>query len=146
VPHSRRQRITRIALGVIFFAASEITVARADAVAVVSSKSSITSLSKSQIMDIFLGKRTHFPDGSSAIPIDLVEGSAARDEFYARFADMSPAQVRAYWAKIIFTGRGQPPSTVTTDVEAKKLLLSSPNIIAYIDKSLVDSSVRVLAP
>jgi ABC-type phosphate transport system substrate-binding protein len=121
--------------------------ARADIVAVVSSKSQITTLSKTQVMDIFLGKRTRFPDGSSAIPIDQAEGSAARDEFYSRLADMSPAQVKAFWSRIIFTGRGQPPKAVATGVEAKRLLIADPNTIGYIDQSLVDSSLRVvLAP
>jgi hypothetical protein len=60
---------------------------------------------------------------------------------------MSPAQVKAFWSKIIFTGRGQPPRTAATSLEAKKLLVANPNAISYIDQSLVDSSVRVvLAP
>jgi hypothetical protein len=50
-------------------------------------------------------------------------------------------------SKIIFTGRGQPPKTVATSLEAKKLLVENPNTVGYIDQSLVDSSVRVvLAP
>jgi hypothetical protein len=124
-----------------------VTAVHADIVAVVSSKSPIVTLTKNQVMDIFLGKRTRFPDGSSAIPIDQAEGSAARVEFYTRFADMSPAQVKAFWSKIIFTGRGQPPKTVPSSLEAKKLLIADPSTIGYIDQSLVDSSVRVvLAP
>jgi ABC-type phosphate transport system substrate-binding protein len=116
----------------------------ADTVAVVSSKSPITTLSKSQVADIFLGRRTRFPDASSAVPIDQTEGSAARNEFYTRIADMSPAQVKAFWSKIIFTGRGQPPRTVASGMEAKKALVANPNAIGYIDQSLVDSSVRVV--
>jgi hypothetical protein len=124
-----------------------ISVVHADVVAVVSSKSLVTTLTKTQLMDIFLGRRTRFPDGSSAIPIDQAEGSAARDEFYSRLADMSPAQVKAFWARIIFTGRGQPPKTVATGLEAKRLLIADASAIGYIDQSLVDSSVRVvLAP
>jgi hypothetical protein len=57
---------------------------------------------------------------------------------------MSAAQVKAFWSKIIFTGRGQPPKTVATSREAKQLLVASPNAISYIDQSLVDSSVRVV--
>src|ERR1700689_5863641 len=109
-----------------------ISVARADVVAVVSSRSPITALTKNQIVDIFLGKRTLFPDGTSAIPIDQIEGSATRDAFYIRFAGMSPAQVKAFWSRIIFTGRGQPPRRVATGVETKNLLASNPNAIGYV--------------
>src|ERR1700689_3137282 len=83
----------------------------ADVVAVVSSTSTITSLSNAQVTDIFFGKVSRFPNGTLAVPIDQVEGSPARDEFYATFASKSAAQVKSLWAKIIFTGRGQPPRT-----------------------------------
>jgi ABC-type phosphate transport system substrate-binding protein len=148
VTRSIVQRIYRIGLtSLACILCLGVSVVRADIVAVVSSKSPITTLSKNQVIDIFLGKRTRFPDGSSAIPIDQSEGSAARVEFYTRFADMSPAQVKAFWSKIIFTGRGQPPRTVASSLEAKKLLIADPSTIGYIDQSLVDANVRVvLAP
>ena len=62
--------------------------------------------------DIFLGRATRFPNGLLAVPIDQVEGSAAREEFYTRFVGKSAAQMKAYWSKIIFTGRGQPTSAI----------------------------------
>lgn len=118
--------------------------ASADVVAVVSSKSSVTALSKNQIVDIFLGKTSHFPDGDQAVPIDQVEGSAARDEFYARFSGKSAAQIKAHWSKIIFTGRGQPPKEVSSSIEVKNQVAQNPKSIGYIERSLVDGSVRVL--
>jgi ABC-type phosphate transport system substrate-binding protein len=119
----------------------------ADIVAVVAAGSPIASLSKTQVIDIFLGKRTRFPDGSDAVPIDQTEGSVARDEFYLQLAAMSPAQVQAFWSKIIFTGRGQPPRIANTVLELKKLLLANPNAIGYLDRSVLDSSFKVvLAP
>jgi hypothetical protein len=124
-----------------------ISAVSAEVIVVVSSKSPATTLSRNQVLDIFLGKRTRLPDGSSVVPIDQNEGAAARGEFYVRFAGMSPAQVKAFWAKIIFTGRGQPPIAVATSLEVKKLLLANPNAIGYIDQTMMDSTLRVvLAP
>jgi ABC-type phosphate transport system substrate-binding protein len=120
--------------------------AAADVVAVVSSTSAVTSLSKAQVADIFLGKVSRFPNGSPAIAIDHVEGSAERDEFYVTYAGKSPAQIKAHWAKIIFTGRGQPPKAVSSDGEIRKLTAANPQVISYMERSTVDSSVRVLAP
>ena len=116
----------------------------ADVVAVVSAKSRVTSLNADQVADIFLGKTSHFPDGTQATPIDQSEDSPVRERFYAQFTGKSPAQVRAYWAKIIFTGRGQPPKQVGSSAEAKKLVAQNPNAIAYIDSAMVDESVRVV--
>jgi ABC-type phosphate transport system substrate-binding protein len=116
-----------------------------DVVAVVSAKSPVTALNAGQVADLFLGKTSRFPDGTQAMPIDQAEDSAARERFYAQFTGKSPAQVKAHWSKIIFTGRGQPPKQVASEAEAKKMIATNPNAIGYIDSALVDGSVRVLA-
>ena len=116
----------------------------ADVVAVVSAKSPITTLSNSQVQDIFLGRASRFPNGVLALPIDQAEGSVVREEFYAKMAGKSAAQMKAYWSKIIFTGRGQPPQEAANSVEMKKRLIENPAAIGYIEKNLVDASLRVV--
>jgi ABC-type phosphate transport system substrate-binding protein len=116
----------------------------AEVVPVVSAKSPVSALTKNQVVDIFLGKASRFPDGTPAVPIDLAEGSSTRDEFYARFAGKSPAQLTAHWSKIIFTGRGQPPREVATGAELKKRLASTPGAIGYLEHGEVDASVQVV--
>jgi ABC-type phosphate transport system substrate-binding protein len=113
-------------------------------VAVVSSKSSVTALSRNEVVDLFLGKANRYPGGEQAVPFDQVEGSAARDEFYATFTGKSPAQIKSHWSKIIFTGRGQPPRELPNGLEVRKQVAQNPRAIGYIDRSLVDASVRVL--
>ncbi len=120
--------------------------AAAEVVAVVSAGSAVTQLSRNQIADIFMGKLNRFPNGEPATPIDHPEGSAERDEFYERYAGRSAAQMKAHWAKIIFTGRGQPPATAAGGAAVKKRLAVDPNGIGYIDAKLVDASVRVIEP
>jgi ABC-type phosphate transport system substrate-binding protein len=116
----------------------------AEEVAVVSAKSAVTTLSKSQLMDIFLGKSARFPDGNQAVPIDQSEDTLARDEFYALVAGKSAAQMKAYWSKIIFTGRGQPPKAVASSSETKKLVAANPHAIGYIEPKLLDDTLRVV--
>lgn len=67
-----------------------------------------------------------------------------RDAFYASFAGKSPAQLKAHWSKIIFTGRGQPPREVANSVEVRKFIVDNPNAIGYIEQDMVDGSVRAL--
>jgi hypothetical protein len=52
--------------------------------------------------------------------------------------------MKAYWSKIIFTGRGQPPTEVSDGAELKKRLAANAEAIGYIDASLIDDSVRVV--
>jgi ABC-type phosphate transport system substrate-binding protein len=128
-----------------FALAVDATAKAEDVVAVVSAKSPILSLNANQVADIFLGKTSRFPDGSEAVPIDQVEDSPLRERFYTAFTGKSPAQVKAYWSKIIFTGRSQPPRQVSNSAEVRKLIAANPSAIGYIDNSMVDASVRVLA-
>ncbi len=116
----------------------------AEVVVVVSAQSEITTLSRSQVADIFLGKARRFPNGVLAQPVDQIEGSAARNEFYASFADRTPAQIKSHWSKIVFTGRGQPPAAVATSEELKRRVAANPAAIGYIDRSQLDSTVRAL--
>lgn len=135
-------RIGFVIIGLIL--SLSVGMASAEVVAVVSARNPVTTLSKNQVVGIFLGKENRFPDGSQAVPIDQVEGSAARDEFYLKFAGKSPAQLKSHWSKIIFTGRGQPPKVVTNSIEMKKFLNENPNAIGYIEQNSVDGSVKVL--
>jgi hypothetical protein len=52
--------------------------------------------------------------------------------------------MKAYWSRIIFTGRGQPPKALPNGAEVKKRLVENPTAIGYIDATMVDASLRVL--
>ena len=139
----RDRLILPLLLAMATFAAN----AHADVVVVVSSRSSVKSLTAEQTTKIFLGKVVTFPNGQTAFPIDQPEGSAVRDEFYAKVAHKNSSQLTAYWAKVIFTGDGRPPKLLADNVAVRKAIAGNPNAIGYIDKSAVNRSVRVvLAP
>jgi len=140
MPPSNRLRL--IAIGLALCLGS--IVGNADVVAVVSSKNPVTAMDKSQLADIFLGKASRFPNGVRAVPIDQAEGAPDRDEFYGKVVGKTASQIKAYWSKIIFTGRGQPPPSVSNSIEMKKRIADNPDAIGYIDRSLVDDSVRVV--
>ena len=118
--------------------------AMADVVAVVAARSPVTALTRNQALDIFLGRVNRYPDGTNASPIDQAAGSTLRDEFYSKVAGQTSAQMLAYWSKIIFTGRGQPPPTVANDAEMKKRIRDNPAAIGYIDRAMVDESLRIV--
>lgn len=136
---------TRLSLAALTLAMSlSAGAVAAEVAAVVSPRSGVTALTPAQIADIYLGRSSRFPDGSPAVPCDLPESHPLREAFYTRVLGKSPSQVKAHWAKIIFTGRGHPPREVSSIDEAKRLVAENPNMICYIDRSAADRSVQVL--
>jgi ABC-type phosphate transport system substrate-binding protein len=120
------------------------TCARADVVVVVSATSTVDSLTKSQVSNIFLGKTSSFPNGDKAIAIDQKDGSSEWIDFYKKVSGKSGSQLKSYWAKLIFSGRKQPPKQLADSSEVKKSVSSNPNQISYIAEEAVDSSVKVV--
>ena len=117
---------------------------QADVVVVVSARSPVTHLSADHVAKIFLGKINTYPGGGNAAPLDQPEGSATRDEFYIKVANKSASQLTAYWAKVIFTGNGYPPQLLDGNAAVRRAVAVNPNAIGYIEKSAVDSTVRVI--
>ncbi|MDZ7842536.1 MAG: phosphate ABC transporter substrate-binding protein [Gammaproteobacteria bacterium] len=119
--------------------------AAAEVVVVVSSQNPVEALSRAQLADIYLGRLHRFPNGDPVIPIDQKERSPAHDEFYSEYLGQSPAQVKQHWSKLIFTGRGQPPRSVSDDLAAAETVAGNPNAIGYLDAGLVDDRLRIIA-
>lgn len=131
----------------VFLAASLVTACwvQAGAVVVVSVKSPVSALTKEQSSEIFMGKATSFPSGGgAAIPLDQPESSPLREEFYTKVAGKSASQAKSYWSKLSFTGKGTPPKEGKSNDDIKKQVADNPNLVGYIEKSAVDSSVKVL--
>ena len=118
--------------------------AAGELVVIVSSKSPVTKLRQEQVADIFLGQIANFPGGLEAVALDQSIGSPERDEFYSKVASKTRPLVKAYWTKMIFTGRGQPPKEVGGSAAIRKMVADNPNLIGYIDKASLDPSVKVV--
>lgn len=121
-----------------------VSVARADVVVVVSARSTLEGITPEHCAAAFLGKIRTLPDGTPAYPVDQAEGSSVRDEFYARVVGKGPDQLRAYWSKMIFTGKGRPPPEMSGDAAVKRYVAERPGAIGYIERASVDASVRVV--
>lgn len=117
---------------------------RAELYVVMGTNSPLVQLTLQQIKNLFLGRLISLPNGGTALPIDQPEGSPLREAFYQQVANLSAAQAKAHWARLYFTGRGNPPREGSDSKEIKLWLNRTPNTISYIEKSALDNSVRVL--
>jgi len=116
----------------------------ADVVVVAHPSVKDSSISKEDAAKVFLGKSNKLPSGTAVVPIDQEEDSTVRVAFHEKVTDKNASQLTAYWSRLVFTGKGQPPKTVMDDEEVKDLVANNPNIVGYMDKASVDSTVKVL--
>lgn len=112
--------------------------ALAEVVVVVNAGSPIHAMTNDQVAQFFLGK------SAAMTPIDLPESSPLRAEFYKKVTDKEPAQVKALWSKLVFTGKATQPKEVATSADVKKAVAADPKAIAYMEKGAVDSTVKVV--
>jgi ABC-type phosphate transport system substrate-binding protein len=115
---------------------------RAELVVIVSAKSPVTSLSREQVAQLFLARATSFPGGGAVTPLDQKEGVALRDEFYTKVVDKNPGQVKAYWAKQMFSGNGSPPRELGSSADVKRAVAADPTAIGYVEKAALDGTVK----
>lgn len=112
--------------------------ALAEVAVVVNAKAAESSLTKDQVAQLFLGKST------AMTPIDQADSAAVRTEFYKKVADKDPAQAKALWSKLVFTGKATMPKEVADNAAVKAAVAANPKAIGYIDKSAVDATVKVV--
>ena len=95
-------------------------------------------LTKEQVTNVYLGRALDFK------PVDLPESNTTRNDFYKKATDRDSAQVKAAWARLMFTGHGQPPKVMADAAAVKKAVAADPKSVGYIDKADVDSTVKVV--
>ena len=95
-------------------------------------------LTKEQVTNVYLGRALDFK------PVDLPESNTTRNDFYKKATDRDAAQVKAAWARLMFTGHGQPPKVLADAAAVKKAVAADPKSVGYIDKADVDSTVKVV--
>jgi ABC-type phosphate transport system substrate-binding protein len=140
--HALSLTLRRLLLLVLLLAAG--AVRPAELVVIVSARNPLTALRPEQVADIFLAQTGRFPGGDEAVALDLPLGSPLREEFYSRVAARSPALMKAYWTKMVFTGRGQPPRELPSSAAVRKMVAENPSMIGYIDRNALDASVKAI--
>lgn len=114
-------------------------------VAVVVHHANSATLDPAEIAKLYLGRSKSFSDGSAAIPLAQAESSAATAIFNEKILNKTGSQMKAYWSKLVFTGKGTPPQELLTDKEVIDLVSQNPNMIGYVDQGSITTAVKVVA-
>jgi ABC-type phosphate transport system substrate-binding protein len=113
-------------------------------IAVIVNEANASTIDESDIARIFLGKVKKFSSGEKITLVNLNSDNASRNEFEQNVLNKSSSQVKAYWSKLMFSGKGKPPKELSTDKDIMAFVAANPGAIGYVSKDSVDASVKVI--
>lgn len=116
----------------------------ADIVVIINPANQIESLTKRQVIDLYMGRSSHFPNGIRPLRFDQPTNSETRAHFYHQLTHMNLASINAYWARLIFTGRASAPQALSSNEEMLEIVENNQYAIGYIDKRYLNNHVKVI--
>jgi ABC-type phosphate transport system substrate-binding protein len=108
--------------------------------------SNMARIDEASIANIFLGQTKSFPSGAAALAVDLKDGPL-REDFGIKLLHRRPPQLKALWARQIFTGGAKPPRELASEDEVLKFVAATPGAIAYVDAETAkkaDNSIKII--
>jgi ABC-type phosphate transport system substrate-binding protein len=108
-------------------------ISAADSFAViVNAANPVAVLPASEVSRFFLRTSLTWQDGSRVMPIDLPDDAAARRSFSQSVHGRSASAVKAYWQKMIFSGKGVPPIETSSAADVVNMVRSDLGAIGYV--------------
>ncbi len=103
------------------------------------------TLSDKEIKRIFLGKMKSYPGGSAILPVNHSSKSDVRKHFDQHALGKSSKQIKAYWSRLMFSGKGNPPKELDNDAKVIELVAENPAVIGYINADSKTERVKAIA-
>lgn len=95
----------------------------------------ISQLSRSQVVNIFMGRNQKLSNKQLAMPLDIANHQAIKAAFYRRLIDRDLAEVNSYWVRVMFSGEASRPRQVDSFRAVRRLLKEDIGAIAYVPES-----------
>jgi ABC-type phosphate transport system substrate-binding protein len=106
--------------------------------------SSVESLSRREVIDLFLKRVTTWPTGGAVHPVEPPEDATVRERFTSEVLGKSPAAIKNYWNKRIFAGREVPPVEKRSDEEVVAFVRATPGAVGYVSEGAAVGGVKVV--
>jgi ABC-type phosphate transport system substrate-binding protein len=116
----------------------------AETVIIANKNITVKSVTTEEVKRIWLGKKKSMPGGGMVKLTDLPVGDATRKTFYSTIVKKKEKQLKAYWAKITFTGKGYPPQVFDSESEIIEWVANTPGAMGYVSGTAINNSVNVL--
>lgn len=120
------------------------SVTYADDLVLITQRNSNISISSDHLKRLYFGKIASLPNGRKVTAVVYAKDEEQFQRFTKMFLGRTSQQLRAFWAKQLFTGKGNLPIRVNSLEEMLERVSSSDEYIGYIPIELLHESVEVL--
>ncbi len=111
---------------------------------VVNKANPVDELSRSELIDLFMGKYVAFPNDSKAIPVELKGDHKIKVDFYKSLVGMPLSRVNAYWSRLRFTGRKRAAVFQHNEDDLIAFIIANEQAIGYVPQSLITNDLKVV--
>lgn len=112
---------------------------------IVNLSNNVNDLSKVELRSIFLGERSHWPNGRRITVVMLEQGRPERRTLLQDVCQMTEKDYNNRILHGLFTGElFVSPKTLASPTGVRKFVFNVPGAIGYVRKSDVDETVKVL--
>jgi phosphate transport system substrate-binding protein len=112
---------------------------------IVNQSNSVDDLSLAELRTVFLGERSHWPNGRRITLVMMEQGQPEREAILREICRLSEADFRRRILQGLFTGEVLvSPKTLATPVGVRKFVFNVPGAIGYLRPEDVDASVKVI--
>jgi ABC-type phosphate transport system substrate-binding protein len=119
--------------------------AKDDIVVVANKGFSAKSLSREDLRPVFQTTKAQWPDGSSAVPLNLADDSLVRHGFDAAVLGLDPDRVARFWVDRKIRGGERPPRKVSNASAVLRAVAGDKGAVGYVSASEVNDTVKVVA-
>jgi ABC-type phosphate transport system substrate-binding protein len=111
---------------------------------VVNKANPVNELSRSELIDLFMGKYVAFPNDVKAIPVELIGDHETKVDFYQYLVGMPLSRVNAYWSRLRFTGRKRAAVFKSNENDLITFIIANERAIGYVPQSLITEDLKVV--
>jgi ABC-type phosphate transport system substrate-binding protein len=98
------------------------------------SRGNATSLTRTELRDIFFARQTKWPNGDPIRVFVLPDRHPLHIRFSKEVLGVYPYQLRSTWDRILYSGTGVPPTVVNTPQEVRERVDETPGGIGYAEE------------
>jgi phosphate transport system substrate-binding protein len=112
---------------------------------IVNTTNPLDALSLPELRKVFLGERSHWPNGRRITLVMMEPGQPERKALIREVCQMNESDFSRHFLHGVFTGEVfVSPKTLASPVGVRKFVFNVPGAIGYVRATDVDSSVKVI--